>query len=220
MNSNNSKILSDPHALATPLMLIVVDEYGSEALDWETEVLWDQVEQDIKGTLPPANRDKLAAISIVLTTDRFHINQNSFNSVCLAIGGRDLPVNFKSFQVPTLEEVCWAVFESYLNNPLEEDEKAGERFEYEIRQFMKSLVKFYGFVDPPKPLQFLKLGELPDIGFEDRTMRDAIHSNQQFKKDTIDGYMLFRQISLVDQLRKLDLEHGDAERLIKMLDQK
>jgi len=216
LDSANKHILRDKHSLATPLLLIIVDELGTEALDWETEILWEEMDR-MASDIPSTNKDKVSALALAMTTDRFYTDTNTFNSICSAIGGSDFPVNFKMFDVPTLEEIIWSVHEVLLHEPISRGENLGDRFHTNVRVFMKVAISSYGFLDAPQPLEFLSLGELPDVGQLDKPMMDAIYANEKFRRETIEEYITFRYLHLIEQLKVVKLVHGKTDGLIKQI---
>ena len=56
----------------TGLMLVVIDEYGTEALDWDPETIKMELEDDFHVELSSSTLDKICVGAQLLTTKKFY----------------------------------------------------------------------------------------------------------------------------------------------------
>lgn len=213
-------ILTNREALATPLILIVNDEFGTESFDWEDEILRDEVAGLVpKGEkVPPANFDKISAMTTLYSSDLMYNNAVAFNQLVLSIGGSTKPTLHKTMMVPTVAECSWALYEIILNAPLEKQEELGDRFSYDVKKFMKVLLEYEGFASPPKQMEFLDYEKAPKISAnDDQDIIEASWRISQAKKEMVQDYMKIMYGMLVEQLSDLELKNGSTDDIVKLL---
>lgn len=206
-------LLTNPAAVATPLVAIVVDRLGTEAFNWEAEVLEEELQKIAGGPIPGGNLDSIHALILSLTTERFWQDPKTFMLVCNALSDQD-PVVPGVFSPPFPDEIAWAVTELVINDPLENQESLEERFSSDVLTVITSILYVAGFLIPPEPLTFVKPRELRSIIQEDDpAMYQGIWDLQNSKRDLVEGFVANRALILFNQLKELDLKTGSTEDL-------
>lgn len=131
--------LGDPSTSATVLHVIVLKTYGIEYIYGSDEqdpvdpiILWNELEQDYRISIPIEVENKINAMMTAVSTDYFFTNKQVFSAVCTSISTGDLgdPVNGE-FDTPTVSEMLRAVQEVDLN-----DGDRDATFSPEVRNFI------------------------------------------------------------------------------------
>ena len=137
-------------AFGTTLFLLMSDHFGDlEWMDWEPDVLGQEIEDDFGVKMPPDVRDKLWAVVSTLTTDRFYRDPLFFNHVCNALS--DEPLSMMVWEPAELDEIAWALIEIGMI-----DLDQGEDFEFspEVVAYIAELLRKQG-VKPFGPFDFI-----------------------------------------------------------------
>ena len=206
------KVLESPEATATALTVILMDNYGTEFLDWEPDTLRIQVAEDYGADLPDNNWDKVWAVVTLMTTDLFYNSLEAFNHICNSLAGTG--ADFDKWDIAEPEEIMWGVAEAVLLDP---PDKQGYDFSHEIKQFVGLALSEYGIWRTPRLLRDVveepNLPEDPtDINFsDDATMHAAFFDHQSAILAGLEEVVLQRLRLLHAQLLSLPLENGSPE---------
>ncbi len=211
-----SDLLSSRSTVGTPLLLLTLDRFGFEALQWESEVVNQELEALSDGRVPETNKDKVNALILALTTDRFHMDEQAFSSVCNALGGENRPVVFTSFDPPHVDEMAWTVWETALYDPPTEDDPLEDRFSDRVKTFIRTILEERGFMFAPQPLDFIELRSNPDI---DEDLVQEVWNVQQRDADLVTGFVKNRMREMLDQVSQLDLREGSVSTLVENFSQ-
>ena len=215
----NRRLIIDPDALGTSLIILVLDLFGPEVFDWEPEVIDDELKAYAGAPVPQANLDTIQAIATLLESDRFFNDPRTFNYVANALS-KDGPVLFTVFDPATPEEMSWAVSEAIIHSPLGPEETMETRFSTDVQQFIAAVLLSDGFVSAPPPLDFVKI-ERPEsevsITRDDPIMFESMWRLQQTNREVIGDYVRERISRLRDQLASLSLNHGDIDKVTERL---
>jgi len=209
-------MLRDPDAIATPLLVILLDRFGTELFDWEPDTLRMEIRAAWGAEPPQENMDKIWALINIVTTNLFQVSLEFFIHACNALSGNG--ADFASYDPATVREMCWALSEQHLIDPLGEDED----FSSEILAYMKTSLKEEGFTQVPQILAPHVGTELQDASsVEEGLAVDAIEVNaywdmQTRKRMEIDEYLLTRMRRLISDLASLPLKNADEERVQKL----
>lgn len=141
------KFIEDASTPATCLLVLCLDEWGTDLLDWEPETLPRAVHMAWNAKLPQANRDKIWALVTHMTTDTFYSDLNGFIHICNALSGHG--VDFEQFDPAEIDEMCWGVTETSLIAPMEKE----DRFCDEIVAYMETRLEYEGFQRVPHMLK-------------------------------------------------------------------
>jgi hypothetical protein len=207
------KITQDDRMLATPLLVLCVDTFGTEFFDWEPETFNIECAGAFGKELPDVNRDKVWALVTVLTTDLFYKSLEAFIPIANTLN--DSTADFDTYDPVTSEEAAWAITEATLMDPPIEDEP-GPRFSHDIRRYIGETLRAEGVTNPPNvlapyaeydpgraPSEMVGISVGPDPDFV------AMYEKRQTAERTaIEDYVKERLVLLHQQLQLLPLEHG------------
>jgi hypothetical protein len=209
-------LLSNRDAMASPLVVLAMDCYGSRCLNWDPQTLLSSLRADFKVHIPTVVFDRLMAGATVLTTDAFYTEPVEFNHICVAMAGE--PFNPDLFQPASAADCAWGLTEAMLLSPPESDEP----FTDEVRIYLAQILKSEGIISPPKLLrlalhdQNLASQVSTDFG-DDVVMTEAIWSAEEGKTKEIDQFVNDRMHLLARQLSSLVLANGETKEVIKQI---
>lgn len=75
-------VLKDEKAPVIALVAVVLNNYGTEAMLWQPELLRSELESDFNITLTDLQSDKIQAGFTILSTDLFEFQWEVFKTVC------------------------------------------------------------------------------------------------------------------------------------------
>jgi hypothetical protein len=196
-----------PETFATSLLLLILDQYGTEPFDWDPQTLQLELEGDFGVKIPPKNIDKLHALITALTTDQFYRDPMIFGHICDALNNQ--PVGFEYIPCPQPEEMAWGITEVSL---IEGDTRGS--FSSDVRRYIAVVLETFGMYHPPDVLKIAdyasdtlsnaesNLGDDPDMyaGFYTKNQADG--------KETVD-YIKTRLVHLLREVDELPLAHRD-----------
>jgi hypothetical protein len=208
--------------LATPLLVMCIDQLGTEFFEWEPETFNTEIRTRFGIQMPLVNRDKVWALVSVLTTDLFYKSLETFIPVCNTLNGSE--ADFDDYDPVTGEEAAWGIVETSLVDP-PETEALGERFSHEIKRYVAMTLQSEGVTTPPTFLkQFVEYDTDPEeaVGITigpDEEMLAMYTKRQQSERDAIEGYVRSRLEDLVAQLKLLPLKNGDTSKINEFVTQ-
>lgn len=214
------KFLTNPQAIGTTVFLIVVDQFGTECLNWETDTLWDEMDKLVSDDVPLNNKEEASALGLIYTSDRFFNNPTVFSRISNTLGGENTPTVAGVFDPPDVDEMAWTVWESLLHRPLERNETEEDRFGSQVQTFIRELLITRGFLLTPSPLDFVDLPSSPP-GLEnlDPDLTQAAWELQRKNRNIVTGYVKERITRLLNQLEKVQLKNGHTDQLVERLHQ-
>jgi hypothetical protein len=207
-----ARILTNERMLATPLMVLCVDRFGTEFFDWEPMTFEIESRAQFGIELPDGNRDKIWALVSSLTSDAFYKSLETFIPTCNALNGSI--ANFDDYDPVTSEEAAWGITEVILNDP--PTEELDKLFSHEIRYYVGLTLKSEGVTAPPRVLApFAEYDEDPEeqagaiIGPDEGFL--AMHARRQKEESAgITDYVRSRMALLMSQLQALPLRSGNV----------
>lgn len=209
-------VLLNEGVFATTLLTMVLDRYGTDALDWHPQTLRMELEEDIHVRMPPINGSKLNAAIDILTSDGFFKQVPKFVTYCNVLTGSH--PSFESFDMADAIECAWGITEAMLIYPPDEDEPFSE----EIRYYVGKVLHDEGIKTPP---DVLKLGlwddsaDYSDMSVDDPAMFAMEFQIQSDESKEIATILRDRLMSLFLELGSLPLENGNTEDLLKRIQQ-
>lgn len=209
-----AKHWANPQTFGTSLLALLIDEFGTEALQWEPETLRLQIKDTYDVTLPQASMDRLMAIITALTTDLFYQSVESFSHIANALSGSG--TDFYKWDPVESEEAAWAITEVLMNDPVHPEGDPGDRFSDEVRRYLGVILQSEGIVTPPDILSIADRGsgaQGPDETFsDDPALYSAFYKLSQRKAADIVDYVRGNVHGLVKQLNQLPLQERDQEK--------
>lgn len=152
MDEKAAAVWSDPDTYAACLLALGLDRYrpkrgeGPEhsPVHWLPQTWNEEVRDDCGVDVHPRNRDRLAAACLLLQNPHeFYDTSKGFSAI--ASGMAAVWFEPDVWHPPTAEEALWALIESHLIHPPEDDEK----FSAEVVRYVNMIVKREGFRHMP-----------------------------------------------------------------------
>jgi len=129
------------------LDLILIDTFGPDWLEWESETVWSEIEAEFGATPSVHSRNKINALKTMHIVDTPWTEWEVFNIVAQALNG-NIP-DFRILQKPSPLEVAFAV---------EVMRKVKEReFSSEIARFVAAAFLNEEIVYLPPPVEFAQV---------------------------------------------------------------
>jgi len=214
------QVLTDEESYTTTLVALLIDSYGTEALEWHPETIRRQLEADYNLELPQYAHDRIMAGVTLLTTDYFFKSLSRFIDLCNVLSGSEFDPSV--FDPADSAECAWGITEALLLSPPEDDDE--EPFIDDIRRYIGFTLRDEGFVKPPDVLQIALDADFSDkVRFDfsdDPEMFQGIYQTQADKTDEVTMMLKDNIRELIDQLEALPLKEGDASNLIQRLRRK
>jgi hypothetical protein len=214
------KVWRDPESFATTLLILFIDKYGTEALDWDPLTIQSEVEQDFAVKLSRPIFDRLMAGISVLATDAFFTSLPDFINLCNVLSGDTFDPTV--FDPADAGECAWGMTEALMLSPPDDDDE--EPFSSEIVDYLSEVIRSEGILTPP---DILRLGLKADAAelvesirysySDDPEMFNGIFDMEKSKTDDINLLVKARLTSLVKQIEALPLENGDSSEAVKKL---
>lgn len=212
-----TRLLTDREATASALVVGLTDSFGTEFLNWEPDTLIHEIKETWRVMPPEFNRDKIWALSGVMTTDLFTKDLSFFNHVCNALSGSG--ASFELFVPCDVTEICWAISEIAIMDP----DELKNKFAPDIQNYIRLKLEDEGIQRMPKILsRFVsvpdKSQEITDSLQNEEIDFKAFWNDQDRKLLTIDQAVTERMMQLLSQVASLRLKnaaHGSQKDLLQ-----
>lgn len=203
------EFLAQERLFSTSILAVLYSEYGSEFIDWDPVSIELQIKDDFGIELPSKVSDRLHAGVSIISTNLFHIDVETFNTVCNVLSFNTFST--KQFIPAEVDECAWGCTEARL---LEGDlYKAG--FSEDIQKYVGVLLKTEGIYRPPSVLNFAEYPE--DIEesarnelIDDDVMFKAFWDRQEEKIQEIEKSISTKLSELLMQLKQLPVKKNNA----------
>jgi hypothetical protein len=213
-------LLMADDSYATALFLVVMDQYGVEALNWSPETIRMELEQDYSCKLPKENLDKIMAAITIVSTNYFYKDVTRFIELCNIFSGDDFQPD--EFEPADTGEILWGITEGLLLWPPDDDPEDTE-FSAEIREYIRQVLNRDGILKPFDVLRLALSGDQSnkvDVEYaDDPEMYSAIYSSQQGKTDGLKQVYLENVAALGEQLKVLPLKNGSTQEALRQLNE-
>lgn len=209
------RLLADPETYTTALVTIVLDRYGTEALEWSPETLFMELKDDFGVDLPQENKDQLLVGISLLTSDDFYRRLPRFVQMCNTLSGSPLD---EKFDFANAVECAWGVTEAFLLSPPDEETE----FDPEILHYLGVVLDEAGILKPPGPLgialrgNFTGLSPLEALPETDPDMFAAAYKSKLAASEEIEQQLIAGIARLLDQLSALTGRKLDASVIADM----
>ena len=217
--AHKASLLTDDDSYGTTLLAIVMDHYGTEALQWAPETLKMQLEEDFAIEVPESNFNRLMAAISVVTSDDFYRRLPRFIQICNALA--DANVSPDVFDPADSKECAWGLTEALMLSP--PDPRVDDPFTEEIRYYIGAILDNEGIRNPP---DLLKLGirspqgeeEEPDtLSMTDPDIFKFEYDQQLGKSQEISQMVKANLNEMFAQLSSLQLENGNTDKLAQKI---
>lgn len=207
-------LLQNPEVFATTLVVLLLDRFGTEFLEWAPETIRLEIWDAFQAAIPQPNLDKIMAAITILTTDHFFKNLPRFIQLCNVLA--DDEFNPTIFNPADSMEMAWGITEALLLSPPDEDEP----FTDEIRYYIGYVLAEEGIINPPDILQIAKYDNITDplsVETDDPAMYAGFYQKQQSVGDEIRETLREQLAQLFEQLELVPLQNGDTKDLLKRI---
>ena len=148
--TDRASLYKDPGLFGSSLLLLFIDDFGMDALDWESESITTTIAEKYGVVMPAENFDRLSAAAGLITSDQFFLSPEAFSAVCRALSFR--VVDGRAFLPPSTEDMIWGVTEARIIRGSEDFSQ--EAFSYSVRALAGLALSSDGFISKPSQLQF------------------------------------------------------------------
>lgn len=202
---------------ASVLLTLFLDKFGIEALDWDPATITLEIEEEFDVELSQLALDKLLVAIQILTTDKFFKSLPDFVTFCNVMGGDTYRPDM--WDPADAEEVAWGITEALLISPPDDDDP--EPFTDEVRGYIGAVLDSEGIINAPDILRIALRAvrvspSITDFS-DDPTMFNAVYDFEAGKTEDINQSIRLKTDLLIKQLTALDLQNGNTEYVVKML---
>jgi hypothetical protein len=217
---NIRQLLTDETTFATTLLVLLLDMYGPDALEWDPQTVVLEFADDFGVELSRENLDKLMTAREIFTSDDFFRRLPIFVQFCNILAGDDVRPDM--FNPADAAECAWGIVEGLLICPPEDDEP----FCDEIRYYVGKALDDEGIKNPPDVLRialYASDGEpsseadFGSMSLTDPAMFGGEFQIQQSKADEISRMIKENLNDLIRQLHSLPLQTGRTEALLEKI---
>jgi hypothetical protein len=224
MSSPNPKVISRALLLeesthATVLLLLLLDTYGPEALEWAPETISMELKDDYAVNITKQTLDKIMAAIAVVTTNYFYKDVLKFIELVNIFSGDDAEPN--EFDPATAGEILWGLSEAFLLWPPEQgDNPEDTQFSPEIIEYMLQVMQNEGHIAAPDLLALSGYDTttfVRDTWSDDPEMYQAIYEVQGQKMEDLKFSLKANFKELFVQLQLLPVRSGNKEEIMKRI---
>lgn len=203
--------LSDPALFCSSAVILLIDQFGTEVLEWEPASIYTELEERFKVKVTGLLADKINAACALLSSDLYHKSLEAFTAVNTAFNLK--PVSTTEFSVCTLDDIMWGVTEARLLEGPEIFDAAG--FSHDIAGYTAMLLSAEGITKPPAMLKFAEYdpGELDRRGIAlagDPMMAEAYWGRQEDERAKLERGAEETLRALLREVETLPLTNGRA----------
>lgn len=205
-----NEVFSRPDMHASCLLLMAVDSWGLECIEWEPETFSSAVQTTFGTELDGLNYDKLNAAISLLSSNLYHRSPGAFCAVNKALSFKSVQPN--EFNVCSLDDVLWGTTEAQLIEGQEEFIEQG--FTQDISRYVGQLLEAEGITNPPSNVAFAKIDEKyleanKNTEFEDPMAWKMTMQREESEIEQMNKFMGVNLQRLFLQLRELPLTNKD-----------
>ena len=211
-------LLSDPNTFTTPLMAIVLEHFGTEALEWTPETIFLELADDFHVEVPKQNKDQITVGCNLLLSDDFYRRPSKFVQICNVLSGGELT---PSFDKADAAECAWGITEAMLLAPPDDPENA---FDPEILHYLGSVLNDEGIRQPPAVLSvalrdtnWSDVADYEDIPTDDPDMFANAFEKRTEKTKAIEEMLSKNFSELLSQLASIPGYEDRVSELVKGL---
>lgn len=205
--------LSFQGALTTTLTTIILEHFGTEALEYHPETIIKDLEDEFDIEIPEINKTKINAGITLLTTDLFNNSLSGHLTLTLALN--NIPVDPDVFVPSNVAEEAWGIIEAAA---IDDESYNPDSYSPEIQEYIRLLLNYEGFVHVPKPLDaVIKSYTPPNLSvLQDPEMISILLKLKSDETDAIERMVLIKLEILKEQLKDLTGKEPDFAFLERM----
>ena len=212
-------LLSEEGTYATVLLLLLVDKYGQEVLQWAPETIKENDRDDFAVKLSKQALDKIMAAIAIVTTNYFYKDVLRFVELVNILSGDDAQP--EEFDPATAAEILWGMSEAFLLWPPEQgDNPEDTSFSPEVLEYIIQVLRDEGYMNAPDLLAVTGYDGsdfVRDTWSDDPEMYQAIYEVQQQKAEHLKESLKENFHDLFTQLRLLPIAAGNKEDIMQRI---
>lgn len=195
------ELLRNPKTFATPVVLFLVSDMGSDVLNYEPETIRDRL-REIEPEVDNDLVDRVNAALGLFTSDLFWNDPVVFGLVCRTLNRATTPLGDE----PTLGDVAWGVTEASLLTEDTIDNDPSDTFSSNINKYVKYLLKIQGIYVTPETLS-TAFGDISaPLLIDDPQILSARHAESSEAADDIDKMVSAKMTELLLQIKGLGIK--------------
>lgn len=202
---------------ASTLLVLFIDQYGTEGLSWHPETIQAEIEDDYKLILPQANFDRLLVAIQLVTSDAFYKSTPDFVNFCNILSGDTFDPT--TWDPADCTEIAWGITEALLLSPPEDSDE--EPFSLEICAYIGTALDQEGIINPPDVLKIATRDHDPTANVadfsDDAELYAGIYAAQDDKTEQINSAVRVALARLTVQLEGLPLRDGSTRNVVQKL---
>lgn len=200
-------LLMSPEICATVVIVILLDEFSTEMLDWEPETLTLELASTYRIQPTQLLRDKTWAAATVLTTEQPFYTIEAFNAVSNPFNNEE--TNFDLMDIPDAAEAAWCLSEMKI---LLGTEYRDSLVQPELKSYFRLLLDEEGIFTTPKLLSpAYSAPARPENLNTDPMVEEAIRKREGDALYDINSYVAKKSASLLHQLNEAPLMNADKK---------
>lgn len=201
------RMVGDPNAYATTLLVSLLDKHGNEALTWSPQTIEMELQSDHGVDISDNALERLVALITAVTTDVFHNDVSAFARICTSLSGD--PADFYTVDSVDPEAMAWAVMEVAML-------VGNQTYSSDVKRFIGVCLEDHGLLQPPKILTMADYRPGVLAAAESSAAQDAEGYTAWFTRNrddakAVDDWLAGRVRELFRQLNALPLQHRDPE---------
>lgn len=210
---------SSQSSFGTTMLISVIDEYGTEAMQWDPVALRKQIDEDFSIEMSSSAFDRLMGAINLLSSDLFFVSLEAFNNICEALNFG--PVDGLKFVPCELEDIMWSCTEARLLLGAEEYDNAD--WSHDVRRYTALQLTLEGITTSPDILGFAEYNpdELDNKDMllaQDPLMAGTYQNRQNEELQQLNDAVINNLQVLLKQVASLKLNEGRTVEVNKMLD--
>jgi hypothetical protein len=203
--------LADDLLFCTSVAAIMTDNFDAEWLNWEPETV--EMELRVLGKQPPSPflMDKAMAVSVLLSTNLFHVSFETFNNLVQVFNFDTAKSDL--FIPASIDDVLWGCTEARILEGPEQFDNEG--FSHDIARYTGTLLSQHGMTKTPSVLNFA------EYDTEEMDRRDIMLASDEFifkaywdshrgLLEEAEREVVTKTKTLLEQVRGLPLKNGDT----------
>jgi hypothetical protein len=209
-------ILQEPTTFATSALLLLIDKFDMEVLEWDPVTISMEVASTYGFEPSQGLLDRINAASVLYTSNLFHISLETFAAVCNSLNFGT--VTSELFLPADLDDVLWGVTEARV---LLGDTYDETPFSHNIARYVGSLLIDEGVRRPPSMLSFAEYPEdqqAEETGLEDDPDAFSLYwKTQDEERNSLERINNAKLVALMQQITALPLKRGNADMIRETL---
>jgi hypothetical protein len=189
MDAGPLSLVEDCEASPQELLDHMMKTYGRDWVEWEPETIWRETRLEKAEDICIYNKNKIQAVQLILSNDRFWKEFPVFENVCLAFN--NVPPRFDLMEEITPGQMAFGVRAAYDIRRYPGANTPGKDpvFSLEVKQYVATKLFLEGLVYAPPPLDFSqkRLDSITGMGQLAKKISSMMHNPDSPADETPEG---------------------------------